>query len=266
MSSSTGFNERPPNPSIDRKPWGLAEASVGWLGFNIVGAFVILAVVAVGDWTLQTPARPGGNVGRAVAQYHSGSELTDDALPLLAQLLSLAPGWIALLGGAWLLAAVRGHSRPGWRVSFAPVDVPLGVATGLLLQVPVIVVLYTVLQAIFGDFALSNRAQTLADQVDTPLKVIAVFAFVAVGAPIVEELFYRGLVQRALVDRFGAVAGIAVSGITFGAVHLSLVEFPALVAAGIAFGVLYHRTGRLATPIIAHIAFNSFTLIVLLLL
>ena len=266
MSSSIDFNERPPDPTIDRKPWGLAEASVGWVGFQVIGAIVILAVVAIGDWTLRTPARPGGNVGRAVAQYQSGSELTNDALPLLAQLFSLAPGWIALLGGAWVFAAARGHSRPGWRLSFEPVDVPIGLATGVLLQIPVIVVLYTVLQAIFGEFALSNRAQTLIDQVDNPLKVIAVFAFIAVGAPVVEEIFYRGLVQRALVDRFGAVVGIGVAGITFGAVHFSLVEFPALAAVGITFGILYHRTGRLATPIIAHIAFNSFTLIVLLLL
>lgn len=250
---------------VEPRPWGLAEAAFGWIGFQIVGAVAAVTAWQLGDWSFTTPARPGGHIGRAVGQLASGSRLEDDAAPIVAQLLLLAPGWIAMLGGAWYFARALGRSRPGWAIRTRPIDVPLGIATGVLLQVPVIGILYAVLQRIFGDFAPSNRAQTLIDRVDTPLKVTLLILFVAVGAPVVEELFYRGLVQRTLVDRFGAIGGVAATGVIFGAVHFSLVELPALAVAGFAFGALAQRTGRLGPAIIAHVTFNLFTIVFLLL-
>lgn len=255
-----------PNPgSASAAPWGLVEAAVGWIAFQIVGTVVAVAALQAGGWTVFVPSRPGGYIGRAVGQIEAGVELVDEAVPVVVQLATLAPGWLALLGGPLLFASLLGHARPGWRVEFRPRDIPLGVTTGVLLQIPLIAILYTLIQLIFGEFTPSNRAQTLIDRIDTPIEVAALVLFVAVGAPVVEELFYRGLIQRALVDRFGAIAGVTVTGVVFGAVHFSVIEFPALTLAGIAFGALYQHTGRLAAPMIAHVTFNLFTVVFLLL-
>ena len=104
----------------------------------------------------------------------------------------------------------------------------------------------------------------LVDAVDTPIKVVALYIAVAVIAPIVEELFYRALVQRSIVDKVGPWFGIPIASLIFGAVHFSWVELPALTAVGIVLGLLYHRSGRLGAPIVAHMTFNAFTLTALL--
>ena len=248
----------------DAAIWGLPEAGVAWITANIASVLAVVGIVAIGGWSLFTPARPGGFVGRTAAQVANGEDLTNESWPFLWQQVALIPLWLGLLGTAWLLAGALGKARPGWRISVEPADVPLGVAAGILLQVPLIPILYTIVQAIFGDIQQSTRAQVLTDRVDSPPKVIVLFVFVAIGAPIVEELFYRGLVQRSLVARLGPAFGIAVSALIFGIVHFSLIELPAQVMIGAVLGVLAWRTGRLGPAIICHMTFNSFTLIALL--
>ena len=87
---------------------------------------------------------------------------------------------------------------------------------------------------------------------------------VAVGAPVVEELFYRGLVQPALIRLTNPTIGIGLASLIFGAVHFSVVELIPLSVVGLVLGLLAHQTGRLLPAIIAHMAFNSFTLAILL--
>ena len=87
---------------------------------------------------------------------------------------------------------------------------------------------------------------------------------VAIGAPIVEELFYRGIVQPALIRLTNVPIGIGLASVLFGAVHFSLVELIPLSVVGLVFGLLAHKTGRVAPAILAHMAFNSFTLVLLL--
>jgi len=90
------------------------------------------------------------------------------------------------------------------------------------------------------------------------LAVIALTAVVV--APVVEELFFRGLLLRALQRRFSAPAAVAISGATFGAVHLldpgAYVILPALVALGMLSGVFAVRTGNLSRSILLHAGFN----------
>ena len=50
---------------------------------------------------------------------------------------------------------------------------------------------------------------------------------VGVGAPIVEEIFYRGLLFRSIENRFGTWPGIIGSGVIFGSSHLrQWLQFP----------------------------------------
>ncbi|NNC79118.1 MAG: CPBP family intramembrane metalloprotease [Acidimicrobiales bacterium] len=244
--------------------WGLPEAGIGWITAQVLATASVLAVLAVGDWSLYRTERPGGNLGRAFGQLHTDQPLQDDTIPILWQFATFIPAWAGLLGAAWLAAYVANRSRPGWKITATGGDVAEGLLAGVLLQIPIIPLLYYAITEIFGELAPTGRALALVDAVDSPIKVVALFFAIAVAAPVVEELFYRGLVQRALVDRLGPVAGVSIASLIFGAVHFSWTELPALTVVGLVLGWLYHRSGRLGAPIIAHMTFNAFTLAALL--
>jgi membrane protease YdiL (CAAX protease family) len=94
--------------------------------------------------------------------------------------------------------------------------------------------------------------------------VALVVLIAAVGAPLFEELFYRGLFLRAVQRRLGDAAAVAIPALVFGLVHFQPYDFVALVLFGVAMGVVALRTGRLGTAIWAHVAFNATALLTLL--
>lgn len=81
-------------------------------------------------------------------------------------------------------------------------------------------------------------------------------------APIVEELFIRGVLYGFLRSKWGVRAGILVSSLIFALLHgFSLILFPTFIA-GVVFAILYERTGSLAPCIIAHSTFNLVAVVV----
>ncbi len=74
-----------------------------------------------------------------------------------------------------------------------------------------------------------------------------------------EELFFRGVIERALLNRSGSsVLAVALSALLFGGAHLWFHAFPdwrsAIVAAvlGIACGIAYLRTDSVRVPMVTH--------------
>ncbi len=244
--------------------WGLAEAVPAWIASVFVSLLAYSVLLSVGGYSASSPERPGGYLGRTIAQLASGDEPRNDAVPIVWRMATLVPGWIALLGVAWLLAGVAGKARVGWDLRGKASDIALGVGAGIFIQVPVLTIVGILMTLILGDFAPSGRAQELVDSLNSPFALIALVLGVAVGAPLVEELFYRGIVQGWLVEKIGDWPGLIVASIIFGAVHIRLIEIAPLAVAGFGFGVLVLITGRLLPAIIAHMTFNTFTLIVLL--
>ena len=90
-------------------------------------------------------------------------------------------------------------------------------------------------------------------------------AFVAlIGAPIVEELLFRGILyptlKRAGYPRF-ALWGTA---ILFALTHANVAAFFSLVFFAVILTMLYEKTGNLLTPILAHGLFNAANFILLM--
>ncbi|HEX2192454.1 MAG TPA: CPBP family glutamic-type intramembrane protease [Acidimicrobiales bacterium] len=90
--------------------------------------------------------------------------------------------------------------------------------------------------------------------------VVAVLA--VVGAPIVEELFFRGVLQGAFLDRLGTVGAVAVSSVLFGLAHFNPIlglanvsAITAITAAGVVFGITV-RLRRVGSSMFAHSFFN----------
>jgi hypothetical protein len=160
-------------------------------------------------------------------------------------------------GGA---AAVLGW---GWRWS----DVGWGALVWLSAVVTQVVVAVALDSA---GVPLSSNTEGLDSSTPTSFLVATAIAAV-IAAPLVEELVFRGVVQRALIGRLGVPVAIAVQALIFGAVHadptfgsgnIGLVLVLTMV--GAAFGVGAHLTGRLGTSIVAHAIFNSVVLVLVL--
>jgi hypothetical protein len=147
-----------------------------------------------------------------------------------------------------------------------PIDL-VGLPVGVIGQLAVIPLLYLPLREIwpdtFSQSELEERAQELADKADG-WTVLLLVLVVAVGAPIVEELVYRGLLQRSMATRVGAVGGLVLTSMWFALVHPSPVEYPGLFAAGLLFGAGVLLTDRLGASILTHAAFNATGLVLAL--
>ena len=87
------------------------------------------------------------------------------------------------------------------------------------------------------------------------------FSFVAVVvlAPVTEELLYRGL-GYSLLERFGPVASIGLTGLLFAAAHGLLAGLPILWFFGSALAWLRARTGSIYPAIAVHALFNGIAL------
>jgi len=111
-----------------------------------------------------------------------------------------------------------------------------------------------------------HSAVTLLTDATAPLsiKTLAVISATLIS-PISEELFFRGLIQNAIVAVTGrARLAIVLGGVVFGVMHVPLYpHVPALAVLGMILGWSYYRFNTLAVPIATHIIFNTATLILL---
>lgn len=192
-----------------------------------------------------------------------GDELT---IPQLA--IVVVGGWLVLL---LALAVVSRRSGTGslvddYAIRFRWGDL-LGVPLGVVTQLALVPLLYVPLRWAWPDtFAtdeIEQRARDLVDRAGGWLTVVLVLV-VVIGAPLVEELVYRGLLQRSVSTAIGPVAGLLGASVWFALIHLSPVEYPGLFLAGLVFGACVTVTGRIGPSIVTHAAFNATGLLIVL--
>ena len=74
-----------------------------------------------------------------------------------------------------------------------------------------------------------------------------------------EELFWRGVIQRGLMRRYGRIRGTLIASSIYGGIHLvsaNLTLTGAAATAGLYWGALYAREQRLAPLIISHVSWD----------
>jgi membrane protease YdiL (CAAX protease family) len=90
---------------------------------------------------------------------------------------------------------------------------------------------------------------------------VANFIVVAVVAPIVEELTFRGA-GYSLLERWGRWFAIVAVGLLFGLAHGLIEALPILAVFGCALAWLRSRTRSVYPGMLVHAAFNAIALIV----
>lgn len=100
-------------------------------------------------------------------------------------------------------------------------------------------------------------------KVRSPLDIIINLLIMAVLPAIFEELCFRGVVQRILIQAFGHPwAGIIVAAALFSAFHMQFQGFLPRMMLGILLGAAYWYSGSLWTSIFAHMFYNGIQVII----
>jgi len=92
----------------------------------------------------------------------------------------------------------------------------------------------------------------------TPLWAIALLLFCVTGPS--EEIFWRGYLQRSLMERFGRWPGWAIATTVYAGVHVWSLNFMLVGAAAVAgafWGAMYAHLGRLSPVILSHAVWST---------
>ncbi len=232
-------------PGEQRPPrWGLGDFLIG-----LVGGYALATLVGL-LWLAGT-----------------GQE----TLSLAGQGLSQIGLWTGFVGAALVASHRKGAGRlaEDFGLRFRWSDLAVGVVGGLVVQLVVLNAVAFLLRPLLGRPEVERTAQDLLDKAQGAAFFGLVLS-VVVGAPIVEELFFRGLLLRSLQRRVPDNAAVAISSIAFGLSHGSGLPIKAVLLVMISitiFGAILAklaiRTGRLGPGIVVHAVFNLFTLLFL---
>jgi membrane protease YdiL (CAAX protease family) len=207
-----------------RRQWGLWDAVICLIGAQILGLIVGLILFA-----------------------------TSAPIGVLVIVGSAAP-WL-LLAGWPLYATSRWGNGPRidlhLRLSWS--DVRWGVLAGIvgLFMAAIVAVITTLFVGEFTSLA-AEAAEELVDSASfASLFIFAVMLMV--GAPIAEELAFRGLLFGALQRRgVGAAWTIIITAVIFAGFHFEPTRFFVLLAPGLVFGFVRWKTGSLGAAMVAH--------------
>ncbi len=252
FGSVPGETPPPPGRFAPTEPrWGIPDIVLGLL-------FIIAAVVIA------------TGLGLAIGGLDTMDDLANGDLSGTDAIIFLALTTFGQSGamGLWpvIVSRWKGHSIAydfGWR--FQPIDIAYGLGIGGLMLFLAAVVSFLVSSLVGLDPGAdeSTNTQIISDAADGPAFVI-IFVAAVVLAPIVEELFFRGLCLRAIEKRFGTVAGVLGSTFLFTLPHFTnpslagtAVLFAAIGTVGLVLAILTVKTGRLGAAVIAHAVFNG---------
>ena len=239
MPSSTSTIRRSDG---DRAPVPIRDAVWLWLAAWFIGQLLATAVAAGSGFTDLNAAGPGWLFLVATA------------------------GWVPLVVVVVLLGRKYGTGDVArdFGLEFRWRDL-LGIPIGVVTQLALLPALYWPLRrawpGTFSQHKIEQRARDLTNHATGAGRVLLALV-VVLGAPLVEELVYRGLLQGAFTRKWNEWAGVVMVAVWFAIVHFQPVETPGLFLVGLILGVCALRTRRLGMNVFAHMAFNATGLLV----
>lgn len=250
-----GVNQWEPAPH-EESLRGINALSVAVAGFLIGYLFATIYVL----------------IELTVTNAPASASATNSLGALIANLLGL---WTGLLAAVIYASKKRGSGSLSYDFGLRRImlqDAVIGIPVGVLGQLVVIPVLYYPFEHLVPNLSqkLSQPAQNITGLGHgVGLWVLALF--LTVGAPIVEELYFRGLLLGALKYRFSRFSdsissffAALLSSILFGLAHGEPLQLLGLAFFGLILAALRLKFGRLGPGMFAHGAFNAVTLIALI--
>ncbi len=170
--------------------------------------------------------------------------------------VSVIMPWLGMAGYPWLISRLRGNGmRLDFGLRFSWMDLVWGVVYGVaaLFAASIIAAGIT---ALFGEFD-SSAGELATSLNDFPVQRLLFAVAVGFGAPIVEEICYRGLLQTSLLKKgMSKWVSVVVSAALFAAMHLEPIRFVLLFAIGLILGAARVHRNNTTTAIFAHMTNN----------
>ncbi len=236
-----------PAPAVYGQPsgtWGFGD--VGWFILVAIGAIVlsVLVILPVAFAFPEAFTDDGGVNGASAA----GSWILTAAQALFFAGLA-----------AWPLIAGWRKSR-GWREAYGFVvswrAIGIGLAGGLATLVAM-TVLTELTARLLDEEVTSAGADAAESMTGSTVAFVLFLLLIAVGAPFVEEIAFRGLVWGAVVKRgWSPWLATVIAGVPFALLHVEPLRVAPLLAAGIVLGVV-RQYGGLGGAMLAHAVVNT---------
>lgn len=170
------------------------------------------------------------------------------------------PGSVLAYGILLRIYFLGGHGRARRRRALLRLRPLTGEALRwTLLGAPVLLALTWALEGVYMRLVPvpAETLDPLGPLMDTPGGALSI-AILAVGiAPVVEEMFFRGLIQHTLELRLGTAWGIGLAAGMFAAVHLLPWVLPLHFFLGAAFGFVVYATRSLWAGVLLHALNNA---------
>jgi membrane protease YdiL (CAAX protease family) len=247
---------QPPDHASDHaaEPWRLSRWGLGDVWWGVLAYIVAGIVGALAIWAV------------------TGTDQTGDETSPYALVAFVGMNAIAVFGVA--LYATRRKGLRSLRHDFGLAgrwpDVLIGLGLGIAGVIVAAITGFAIDTALGAEEQTSNLP---VDALDDFGQFAAFFLAVAIITPIVEELFFRGLVYRSVRKRGRSVArSIFATTIIFVLPHLTAVDswaasvslFASIAVLGVTFNLACVWTGnRLAAPIVAHLVVNGLAAVAL---
>jgi hypothetical protein len=211
-----------------------------------------------------------------VLQGVFGADPSDTRSVVKASLIVIFPASLVVAAAGWWLAGRRGGdprevlnlhwpklTRTGWLVVIGGFMVGMYAAIMLLvLALGIDLDQYT--PGPDGQSPSSGSAglvkEAMFDIANEPLLFLLVFPSIAIGAPLAEEVIFRGQLFSALSQtRLGVSGATVATSATWALLHSSepWLSIGLIFIMGLAFGWMMYRFGSLWVPIICHGAWNG---------
>ncbi len=163
--------------------------------------------------------------------------------------------WVKIALAAAILASISLATMGDSRVQLQGIkarDVKLGLTSAALLYV-VFWLGKLVLTALFPEATGSEIGRVYAPRAETSLWIIGALLLFVTGPS--EEIYWRGYLQRVLMQRVGPATGWILATAAYALVHIWTLNVPLMLAAfiaGLVWGWIYLIERRLLPVIISH--------------
>jgi len=202
------------------------------------------------------------NLGVVALSAMIGSQLRENGIVLA--LFVIAQDAL-VFGAAWLFSVAR--YRVNWNtLGLRAFAFPMGCGLSAALLMASYAIRFCYVVTLIG-LGINPQMQTVIPRLDTSgIGLLITFVAVAIFAPVVEEVFFRGFLYGGMRGRIGMGGALVGSALFFTALHFTLDQFIPIFILGLFLAWLYEKTGSLYPGICLHIANNALALVALMII